>query len=602
MKKIWTVSKRNVQYVLRKMRKIKKKTLLVYLCLSLLISVLPVFVSLIQKDIIDYLVDYFSNGEKQWYTFGEYCIVMGILLLALAICEVWVQYINNVSSLRYKRAGMLENVDKMASLKMEQLENSNVHFLFDLSCEEPNVNPFSIIKPAMKIVTTVIMAVSYYVILLHLNIVIAILPIVIAIPLIKIGNKKELYEYQSKYDSEIMDLNRRISYFSSIVKEPLYAKDNTIYNIGSYFLKKRKSYKNEMMDKKMRLIQKSVGITVLVSFLTLLTQYGIYFILGVNVLHKNISLGSLNLYFNAFTAILLSLNQVIDNASYINAQVELEAAKEGFMSLPTIEMNRTGHSPAGRCKHKISFENVSFAYPGTDRNIIENLSFSIDEEDIVALIGENGSGKSTLIKLLIGQYEPQSGTILIDGVDIAEYTPKELAAIYGVMFQNVAHVAISIREFVSLSQEAVDEKRFYEAIEKAGCETIVKNAVAQSETIMGLSLDYENAKEFSGGEWQRLAMARLFYANPDVFVMDEPTAALDAEAEYHFFENLNHVGKQHQIIMVSHRLSIARLSTKVIYFGEDGIVVDTHNNLMNKIPSYKELYELQRRLYFDAED
>lgn len=601
MKKIWMVSKRNMQYVLRKMRQIKKRTLFVYVCLSLIISVLPVFVSLIQKDIVDYLVDCSSGGAKQWYKFGRYCIVMGILLLALAMCEVWVQYINNVSSLRYKRVGMLENVDKMAALKMEQLENPKVHFLFDLSCEEPNVNPLSIIRPALKILATVIMAASYYVILLQLNIVIAILPIVIAIPLVKIGNKKEFYEYQSKYDSEIMDLNRRISYFSSIVKEPLYAKDNTIYNVGSYFLKKRESYKNEIISKKMRFIRKIVGITILVSFITLLTQYGVYLLLGIKVLHKSITLGSLNLYFNAFTVILLSLNQVIDNASYINAQVGLEDAKEEFMRLPVIDMSSTNHSRTGRCKHKISFENVSFAYPGTDKNIIENLSLSIDEEDVVALIGENGSGKSTLIKLLIGQYEPQSGTIMIDGVDIAEYSSKELASIYGVMFQNVAHVAISIREFVSLSQEAVDEKRFYEALEKAGCETIVENAVAHSETKMGLSLDYENAKEFSGGEWQRFAMARLFYASPDVFVMDEPTASLDAEAEYHFFENLNLVGKQHQIIMVSHRLSIARLSTKVVFFGKDGITIDTHNNLMNKVPSYRAMYEMQRSLYFDAE-
>ncbi len=598
MKKIWTIGKRTVKYVLRKIAKIEKKTMILYMCLSLLISVLPVLISLIQKDIIDFLVTFFANGGEHWYKFVEYCIAMGILFLALALCEVWIQYVNNVTSLKYKRAGMLENVDKMSSLKMEQLENPKIHFLFDLSCEEPNVNPFSIVKPAMKIVTTAIMTISYYVILLQINIVIAILPIVLAIPLVMIGNKKELYEHQAKYDGEIMDLKRRITYFSSIVKEPLYAKDNTIYNIGKYFLKKREFYKKRMIEKKTKLVRKVVGINIFVSFLTLLTQYGIYFVLGVNVLHKNITLGSLNLYYGAFTTILLSLNQIIDNSSYLNAQVELETVREEFMGLPTIDMNKTAHSLSGKKKHTICFENVSFAYPGTGRNIIENLSFSIDKDDIVAFIGTNGSGKSTLIKLLVGQYEPDNGRIFIDGVDITEYTQKELAAIYGVMFQSVQHVALSIREYVSLSQEAVDTQRFHEAIEKAGCENIVKNAVAQSETIMGLGLDYENAKEFSGGEWQRIAMARLFYANQDVFVMDEPTAALDAEAEYHFFENLKCIGEQHQIIMVSHRLSIARLCTKIVYFGDGSIVVDTHENLMKEVPSYKELYNLQRRMYF----
>jgi len=581
------------------MLKIKRNTMIVYLCLSLLISLLPVYISLIQKNIIDSLIAYLSGEEIYQYKFKENCISMGIMLMALTLCELWIQYINNVNSLKYKRASMLENVDKMASLKMEQLENSKIHFLFDLSCEEPNVNPFSIVNPTMKIVTTMITTISYYVILMQLNIFIAILPILIAIPLVKIGNKKELYEFQSKYDSEIMDLNRRISYFSSIVKEPLYAKENTIYNIGSYFLMKRKSYKRKMIDKKINLIRKSIGITVFISFITLLTQYGIYFTLGLNVLHKNISLGSLNLYFNAFTAIIMSLNQIIDSLSYIDAQIELESVRDEFMDLPTINMNQADSPLSKRHKHKICFENVSFAYPGTDRNIIENLSFSIDENDVVALIGKNGSGKSTLIKLLVGQYEPQNGKILIDGVDITNYSQKELATIFGTMFQNVERVAITIREFVTLSHNTVDDERFYDAVNKAGCDDIVKNAVANSETIMGLSLDNNNAKEFSGGEWQRLAIARLFYANPDIFVMDEPTAALDAEAEYHFFENIKNVGKQHQIIMVSHRLSIARLSTKVIYFDDDGIVVDTHENLIRKIPSYKELYDLQKRMYFN---
>lgn len=202
---------------------------------------------------------------------------------------------------------------------------------------------------------------------------------------------------------------------------------------------------------------------------------------------------------------------------------------------------------------------------------------------------------------MVGQYEPQSGTIKIDGTDIVDYTPAELAAIYGVMFQDVAHVAVPIREFVTLSDGAFDRERFCDAIAKAGCKKILDDSVAREETIMGLGLDLEKAREFSGGEWQRLALARLFYADPDVFVMDEPTAALDAKAEYQFFEQLRELGKQHQIIMVSHRLSIARLSTKIIYFSDEGIFVDTYNNLLENVPSYKDLYEMQRSLYFGTE-
>lgn len=601
MGKFFTVSKRNIKYVLRKIKLVEKKTMIIYLCLSLLASLLPVFASFKKKDIIDFLINFFSGGEESWSIIYEYCIILAGMILMITLCEVCIQYMNNVSSLKYKRKSMLENVDKMSSLKMEKLENPQVHFLFDLSCEESNVNPFSIVKPAMIIVTTGIMIISYYVVLLQLNIFIAALPLVLTIPLTVIGNKKELYEYRSKYDGEVMDLNRRISYYSSIIKEPLYAKDNTVYNIGSYFLKKRNAYKNIMIEKKTKLIVKSVMITIMISFLTLLAQYGIYFALGINVLNSNMSLGSLDLYFNAFTAVLLSMNRIIDSLSYINAQAELEAIREEFMSLPTIDEVKDNHSLTRNGKHRIRFEHVTFAYPGTERKIIDNLSFSINEDDIIALIGENGSGKSTLIKLLIGQYEPQHGRILIDDVDIARYSQKELSSIYGVMFQNVQHIAISIQEYVSLSKDDCDEKRFMKAIDNAECEDIIRRSVAKGDTIMGLGLDYEKAQEFSGGERQRIAMARLFYADPDVFVMDEPTAALDAEAEYRFFKNLKNLAKHHQIVMVSHRLSIARLCSKIVYFSDKGIVVDSHNNLLKKETSYRHLYELQRKMYFAEE-
>lgn len=230
----------------------------------------------------------------------------------------------------------------MSSLKMEHLENPKIHFLFDLSCQEANVNPIVIVEHVMRILTVIITAASYFLILLRLNVFIALLAVAVTIPLLLIGNKRELYEFQSRYDEQIMDLNRRISYFSSIVKEPLYAKDNAVYNVGTYFLKKRKQYKEALVNRKAGYICKAMGISICVAFMTLATQYGVYFFLGVNVLNDTISIGSLSLYFNAFATILLALNQIVDSLSYINAQVELGFALTEFMQLPEIGMKEGG--------------------------------------------------------------------------------------------------------------------------------------------------------------------------------------------------------------------------------------------------------------------
>lgn len=598
MKKKNSKQRTTVKFILKKMRTMKKTTMAIYVCLSLLTAAMSVLIALREKIVLDLLTKNYAGAHVENNVLLMQSIILGSFMLVLAICELSNQYISSVFSLRYKKKYLLENVDRFSSLKMEVMEGRNAHFLFDMSCVDTNIDPFTIMKPAMTIVTTLVTIIMYFAILIKFNMIVAILPILLAIPLFLLGQKKELYEYRSKYDGEIMDLDRRITYFTSVIKEPLYAKENTVYNIGKFFLKKRQGYKNSLVNKKMSYMAKTVDITILISLFTFFAQYSLYFVLGINVLKDGITLGSLNLYFNAFTAILLSINGIIDSCGYIQAQVRLDGFKQQFLELPTIDNGRKKITAPKRGKHTITFENVTFAYPDTSRNIIQNLSFTINEGDAVALIGENGCGKSTLIKLLIGQYEAQEGRILIDGIDIRDYSVEALSSIYGVMFQNIEHLAVPIHEYIAFSDDRIDEKRLHDAIGNADCNGIIENSIAGENTIMGLELYNENAKEFSGGEWQKFAMARLLYANSDIFVMDEPTAALDAEAEYNFFEKMKTLGYSHQIVMVSHRLSIAKLCSKIIYFDVAGVTVDTHDNLILRSETYKNLYNMQRSMYF----
>ncbi len=598
MKKESSSPRMTLKYIIKKIGAIKKSTMALFVCLSLLASVLPVLIALREKILIDFLTNNYSDTIDRENYFLVQCIILGGLIISLAACELSNQCINNVFSLRYKKKYLLENFERFTSLKMEVMESRGAHFLLDMSCADTNIDPFTILKPTMTIASTVVTVGTYFAVLLKYNIIIALLPLLIAVPLFLLGRKKELLDYKSRYDGEIMDLDRRISYYTSVIKEPLYAKENTVYNIGEFFLKKRQGYKNTFITKKMSYMTKAVGISVIISMFTLLAQYGLYYYLGIDVLKDRITLGSLNLYFNAFTTILLALNSIIDSYGYIQAQLRLDGSKQQFRELPTIDNEREKILVPERRKHTITFKNVSFTYPDTSHKVIDNLSFSIDCGDVVALIGENGCGKSTLIKLLIGQYEPQEGKILIDGIDIRDYSVEALSKIYGVMFQNVSHLAVPIREYITFSEDEIDESKLCEAINNAGCEEVIGKSSAGENTIMGLGLFAENSKGFSGGEWQRFAMARLLYADSDIFVMDEPTAALDAEAEYNFFEKMKALGQSHQIVMVSHRLSIAKLCSKILYFDKEGVLVDTHDNLIKRSENYKNLYNLQRSMYF----
>jgi len=587
-----------IGYVIRKLGLVRKTTLISYILFSLMASVFPVLIALQEKGIIDFLTGCSTGIEGDVSSFYACCAVLGGLMLMMAVCENGRTYINNVFSLRYKKKFMLENVDRFTSLKMEIMENYGAHYLFDMACNDTNINPFDAVQPAMTIVTVIVTVISYAVVLIQFNIIAAVLPFVLAIPLLMLGQKKGIYEFQAKYDGEIMELSRRVSYFTSIIKEPLYAKENTVYNIGNFFLKKRKESKNAMMSCKMGYLRKSVEFTVFIAFLTLVSQYIFYAVLGIKVLNGKITLGSLNLYFNAFTTIMLSVNGINDNCQYLQAQVKLDKSKQQFMDLPLAGKGKKVQEKIVKGKHNIVFEHVSFSYMESERMIIDDLSFKINKNDTVALIGENGSGKSTLIKLLLGQYEPKKGRILIDGIDIRDYSPEDLASVYGAMFQNVAHFAVPVREYVTLSEKNSGNERFINAVRNADCSDIISNAPAGVYTIMGGGLNRENAKDFSGGEWQRMAIARLYYADPDIFVMDEPTAALDAEAEYTFFKKIKKIAKDHQVVIVSHRLSIARLCSKIVFFNEGMIMVDSHDNLLQRSDSYRQLYEMQKNMYF----
>lgn len=243
MKKKNSKQRTTVKFILKKMRTMKKTTMAIYVCLSLLTAAMPVLIALREKIVLDLLTKNYAGAHVENNVLLMQSIILGSFMLVLAICELSNQYISSVFSLRYKKKYLLENVDRFSSLKMEVMEGRNAHFLFDMSCVDTNIDPFTIMKPAMTIVTTLVTIIMYFAILIKFNMIVAILPILLAIPLFLLGQKKELYEYRSKYDGEIMDLDRRITYFTSVIKEPLYAKENTVYNIGKFFLKKDRAIK-----------------------------------------------------------------------------------------------------------------------------------------------------------------------------------------------------------------------------------------------------------------------------------------------------------------------------------------------------------------------
>ncbi len=243
----------------------------------------------------------------------------------------------------------------------------------------------------------------------------------------------------------------------------------------------------------------------------------------------------------------------------------------------------------------IDFKNVSFAYPGTSRQILDNLNFHIKPGEHVAIVGENGAGKSTLIKLILRFYEPSSGKILIDGHDLQNVNIESWYSRLATLFQDFNRYPFSVKENIALTDK-VDSNKLHSAATFGGVDDIVKNLPHGFETV--LDSGFKNGVEPSGGQYQRVGLARAFYRDASLLILDEPTAAIDAKAEYDIFNNIFDSYKNKTAIIVSHRFSTVRRADRIVVLDGGKIIEQgSHKELMHLKGLYHELFTKQAEGY-----
>ena len=251
-------------------------------------------------------------------------------------------------------------------------------------------------------------------------------------------------------------------------------------------------------------------------------------------------------------------------------------------------------------QYELCLENVSFRYPGASEDTLHKLNLTIRNGEKLAVVGRNGAGKSTLVKLLCGFFDPTEGRVLLNGEDIRKYNRKEYYGLFSAVFQDFSILAGTIAENVAQSVEEIDDSRVKEAIKDAGLKENVERLPEQYETRLGRSVHLD-AYELSGGETQRLMLARALYRNAPVIVLDEPTAALDPIAESDLYERYHELTKGSTSIYVSHRLASTKFCDCIILIGAGGIAeMGTHEELMDAGKEYAHLYEVQSRYYTEG--
>lgn len=402
------------------------------------------------------------------------------------------------------------------------------------------------------------------------------------------------YQNEYKYKEQTSAASRKINYFYSTTHNFSFGKDIRIYHLKDRIMA---NYDAEINAWK-KLIQKLRRKEYVLGFLglatLLLTNVAMYGIL-IGDAYRGMPISSFSMYISAITGLMTFLLSIGDNFSMIANQGQYVA--DYFRMIDSELITEKGMEKKPEDTLEIVFDHVTFRYPGSDTNVFTDLNFTIHKGERLAIVGVNGAGKSTLVKLMTGLYEPTEGRILINGTEIRQYSKEELYGMFSAVFQEVNVLAFNIRENVACKLTDVDEAKVKEALEKVGLWTKVEGFEKGLDQMMLKVID-EEGTDFSGGERQKLAIARGLYKDANMVIMDEPTAALDALAEAEIYENFSSLVEGKTAVYISHRLASTKFCDKIALFDKEGLKeYGSHDELMAKKGQYYEMFTIQGKYY-----
>lgn len=580
-----------------------KPGILIALSLTSIFSgILPVIGSWVTKLLIDALT-VASEGTLD----GGFQFIIGLLIFQMSYWIV-LQVTNTVNSLVVRVSNellvyslRLKMMNKAKTLDLASFDIPEFYSKMENANQEVGMRPIQVLSASFNIIASLIQFISYIVILGSVFPWAPIVIIIMSVPstLVHFLYRKKIFKY-TRYHSK---KRRQMTYYSGLLTEKDLVKEVKLFDLADTFTERYDRVFRGYYKGIKNLILKEGILGFITSFAELAVHCAMLVLVAWRVFMKALSVGDFSLYSGALLAISNGVESIISVSSEIyegtlfidNLIVFMQ--EESKIS-PVLNPPRSVEKGQG---HKIVFENVSFAYPKMEKYVLKNLNFTINSGETIALIGLNGAGKTTLIKLLTRLYDPTEGRILLDGHDIREYDMKELYSIFGIIFQDYGKYAFTIAENIGFGQ--VDRINDVDAIKEAAKQSDATRFIERLKDGFDTNLMRifeDQSTELSIGQWQKIAVARAFFRESDIMILDEPTAALDAIAEQEIFNQFDKLRGNKTTIFVSHRLSSATLADKIIVLNYGEIVeMGKHRDLLNLNGKYAELFNAQAQRYLE---
>ena len=392
---------------------------------------------------------------------------------------------------------------------------------------------------------------------------------------------------------------RELDYLRYIGASDETAKEVKIFNLADFLAERFKTIAHNYYNANRKIATKRAIWGSALSLVGTAAYYGAYVFILIQTVTALITVGTLTFLAGSFQRMRGMLQAIMNRFSGIAEQaLYLQDLFDFFAIQPTITNNSGAAKVPEKIQHGFTFENVSFKYPNSEKYAVRNLSFHLRAGEKLALVGENGAGKTTVVKLLARLYEPSEGRILLDGKDLRDYDLKDLRDATGIIFQDYQRFQMNVGENIAVGNiaEREEEAMIKDAAQKSLADAVIEELPGKYQQILGKR--FEGGVELSGGQWQKVALARAYMRDAQLLILDEPTSALDARAEHEVFLRFAELIHGKSAVLISHRFSTVRMADRILFL-ENGTLLElgSHEELIAKGGKYAELFDLQAQGY-----
>jgi len=563
--------------------------------LTLCAGVLPVWVAYVGSLIVDAVLGAIGTAGSTAHVL-RLVALEGVLIATIAAAQ---RGLSLCQSLLRAQLGQRVNVmilEKALTLELQHFEDSEFYDKLTRARREASTRPLSLVTRTFGLVQNAVSLASYGVLLAHFS------PWAVAVLLLA---GLPAFVAEAKFSGDAFRLFRWRSpetrmqiYLETVIAREDHAKEVMLYRLGPRLLERyRDIFRRLYAEDRALTVRRDLWGFALGSIATA-ALYAAYAWIAVTAVRRIITVGQMTMYVALFrqgqaavSAMLAAVGGMYEDNLYLSTLYEY---LETEVPAPGGAAVRGPHPEDG-----VRFEDVSFTYPGAEQPALEHISLHLTLGSSLALVGENGSGKTTLIKLLTRLYAPSAGRILLDGQDLAEWDERALRERIGVIFQDFARYQMLVGENVGAGDERFfeDETRWRAAADKGRASEFIDTLPAGYHTQLGKW--FRDGRELSGGQWQKIALSRAFMrTRADILVLDEPTAAMDAQAEAEVFEHFRQLARERITILISHRFSTVRMADQIAVLNRGRIVeCGSHEELMRLEGRYAHLFTLQARGY-----